>query len=79
MSNTFKNLKTWEDITISEVKIHDDVWIGLNSIILKGVTIGKGTIVGANSVVSKDLPAFTVCAGAPAKVIKRIENNHNEI
>lgn len=73
LSNTFKNLKTWEDITISEVKIHDDVWIGLNSIILKGVTIGKGSIIAAGSVVTKNVEPMTIFGGNPAKLIKKLK------
>lgn len=50
--------------------IKDHVWIGKNSIILKGVTIGEGAIVGAGSVVTKDVPPSTLVAGNPAKIIK---------
>lgn len=53
-----------------EISIGDDVWIGFNSSILKGVTIGKGAIVSSNSVVTKDVPPYTLVAGVPAKVIK---------
>lgn len=51
--------------------IEDNVWLGEFVSVLQGVTIGKGTIVGANSVVSKSLPPFTIAVGAPAKVIKK--------
>ena len=73
LPNTFKNIKTWEDVTISEVKIHDDVWIGVNSVILKGVTIGKGSIIAAGSVVTKDAEPMIVVGGNPAKILKRLE------
>ncbi|HXX74280.1 MAG TPA: acyltransferase [Nitrospiraceae bacterium] len=53
------------------IRIEDDCWLGINSVILPGTTIGKGAIVGANSVVSSDVPPYTVVAGAPARVIKR--------
>lgn len=54
--------------------IEDDCWIGWGTVITQGVTIGKGCIVGANSVVTKDLPPYSIAVGAPAKVIKsRIE------
>lgn len=55
------------------IVIEDKVWIGINSTILPGVTIGRGAIVGAGSVVTKDVPAMTVVAGNPARVIKKIE------
>lgn len=54
--------------------IEDKVWIGINSTILPGVRIGYGAIVGAGSVVTKDVPAMTIVAGNPARIIKTIEN-----
>ena len=51
------------------VVIKDHAWIAFNSIVLKGVTIGKGAIVAAGSVVTKDVPDFTIVAGNPAKKI----------
>ena len=53
------------------VHIEDDVFVGMNCIILKGVTIGKGSIIGAGSVVSKSIPAGVVAAGVPCKVIRQ--------
>ena len=53
-----------------KVTICDDVWIGTRVIILPGVTIGKGAIIGAGAVVTKDVPEYAVVAGVPAKVIK---------
>jgi len=55
--------------TFSPVVIEDDVWIGMDSIILKGVTVGKGAVIAAGSVVTKDVPQFQIVAGAPAKMI----------
>lgn len=55
------------------VAIGNDVWIGCNSIILKGVTIGEGSIVAAGSVVTKDVPENVIVAGNPAKIVKRLE------
>ncbi len=60
------------DIQSQPVYIEDDVWIGFNSTIFKGVTIGKGSVIGACSVVTKDVPEFVVVVGNPAKVIKKI-------
>lgn len=53
------------------VKIEDDCWIAANSIILAGVTIGKGSVIAAGSVVTKDIPPYSVAAGIPAQVIKQ--------
>ena len=52
------------------IKIFDDVWIGANSVILPGVTISKGVVVGAGSVVTKDIPEYAIVVGNPAKIIK---------
>ena len=54
------------------VLICDDVLIGCMAVILKGVTIGEGAIVGAGSVVTKDVPPWTIVAGNPARVIREI-------
>ena len=54
------------------VVIEDDVFIGMNSLILKGVTIGRGSVVGAGSVVTKDVPPGVVVAGNPAQVVKQL-------
>lgn len=58
------------DFDAKEIVIDDDVWVCCNSIILRGIHIGKGAIVAAGSVVTKDVPAFAMVAGNPAKVIK---------
>ena len=54
------------------VVIEDDVWIGANATITKGVTIGQGAVIAAGSVVTKDVPPMTIVGGVPAKVIKEI-------
>ena len=51
--------------------IEDDVWIGRNAVIMPGITIGKGSIVGANAVVTRDVDRFSVVGGVPAKLIKK--------
>ena len=56
---------------ISEVIIEDNVWLGEFVSVLPGVKIGKGAIIGSNSVVTKDIPANTIAVGSPAKVIKK--------
>lgn len=60
-----------QGVTQSAVTIEDDCWIAANSIILAGVTIGKGSVIAAGSVVTKSVPPYSVVAGVPAKVIKQ--------
>jgi acetyltransferase-like isoleucine patch superfamily enzyme len=60
------------DLLEQAIEIGDDAWIGCMSIILKGVTIGQGAIIGAGSVVTQDVPPFTIVAGNPARVIREI-------
>ena len=57
----------------NEIHLQDDVWIGAGAIILPGVTVGEGAIVGAGSVVTKDVEARSVVAGNPAKVIRMLD------
>ncbi len=59
------------DTMAQPVIIEDDVWIGARAIILPGVTIGKGSIVGAAAVVTKDVEPYSVVGGIPAKLIKK--------
>jgi acetyltransferase-like isoleucine patch superfamily enzyme len=59
-----------QGIAKSRVRIDRDVWIGTKVTVCRGVVIGEGTVVGANAVVTKDLPAFSVAVGVPARVIK---------
>ena|SRR5688572_23672557 len=54
------------------VRIGNNVWIGFDTVVLPGVTIGEGSIVGARSVVLEDVPPYTVVAGNPARVIRRL-------
>jgi acetyltransferase-like isoleucine patch superfamily enzyme len=64
-----------EDInagTSRPIEIGDDVFIGMNSLILKGVTVGDGSVVGAGSVVSRNVPPHTIVAGNPATVVKEL-------
>ena len=65
---------TWQGMQPKgPVRIGDNCWFGTNVAITGGVTIGEHTVVGANSVVTRDLPAGVVAAGAPAKVIREID------
>lgn len=52
------------------VIIEDDVWLGTGAIILKGVTVGRGSIIAAGSVVNKSIPEYSIAAGVPARVVK---------
>ncbi len=58
--------------------IEDDCWIGANVIILPGVRIGKGSTIGAGSIVTKDIPPFSVAMGAPCRVKKSIQSAEEE-
>lgn len=73
-SNSGQCGDVWVDESVVEenrrVQIGADVWIGVNAIVLDGVSIGVGAIIGAGSVVTKDVPPYAVVAGAPAKLIK---------
>jgi acetyltransferase-like isoleucine patch superfamily enzyme len=55
------------------VTIGDDVWIGAKASVLRGVTIGRGAVVGTSAVVTKDVPAFAIVAGVPAKVVGQVD------
>lgn len=61
-----------EVVSKGPVVIEDFVWIGEGACILPGVTIGKGSIIGANAVVTKDIPPYSVAGGNPARVIKSL-------
>lgn len=58
-----------QGITAEGITIEDDVWLGSNVVVVDGVTIGKGSIVGAGGVVTKSLPEYSIAVGVPAKVI----------
>ena len=65
--------KNWSPVKSAPIKICNKVWIGFNAIILKGVTIGEGAVVAAGAIVTKDVPEWTVVAGNPAVVVKKIK------
>lgn len=70
----------YDELTKLNCNIQNDVWIGVDSIILRGVTIGNGAIIGANSVVTKDIPEYAIAVGNPAKVINyRFSNKKKDM
>ena len=77
----------WLDVPMLEqghkdpepVTIGDDVWIGTRAIILPGISIGKGAIIGAAAVVTKDVPEYSIVCGNPAKVIKSRKDNSEQL
>ena len=63
----------WHHSDSAPVVIEDNVWIGQYSTVLKGVTVGRGSIIATRAVVTKDVPPYTIVAGNPAKVVKKLE------
>ncbi len=65
---------TWQGFTSKgPTRIGDNVWCGANVVVTSGVTVGERSVIGANSVVTQDIPPFSIAAGAPAKVLRRVE------
>ncbi|WHY55226.1 CatB-related O-acetyltransferase [Peribacillus simplex] len=64
------NDQVYYDRFEKECRIGNDVWIGANSTVLRGVTIGDGAVIGANSIVTKSVPPYAIVAGNPARIIK---------
>jgi galactoside O-acetyltransferase len=72
LTNRRKGVKSWDGIGIAPVVIESNAWIAPRCIVLKGVTIGRGAVIGAGSVVTKDVPAMCLAAGNPARVVRKI-------
>ena len=64
-----------QGITAQGITIEDDVWLGASAVITDGVRVGKGAVVAAGSVVTKDVPPHTVVAGVPARVVRQIDGS----
>lgn len=67
--NSMGVFKTWHDVEAAPVTIGDGCWIGFGTTIMKGVTIGEGAIIAARSVVTKDVPPYSIVGGSPARVL----------
>ena len=61
-------------VSSKPIVIEDDCWLGGGVIVLAGVTIGKGSVIGAGSIVTKDIPPYSVAVGNPCKVMRTIED-----
>ena len=66
-------IRPYVNVVNGSVRIEQDAWIGAGSIILPNITIGKGAVVGAGAVVTKDVAPYTIVVGVPANVIKKLE------
>lgn len=66
----FPSIKSYSDKEAKDIEIGNDVWIGQNAVIMSGVKIGDGAIIGTNALVTKDVPAYAVYGGVPARFIK---------
>ncbi len=69
----------WTDVISAPITIGNRVWIGFDAVILKGVSIGEGAIIAARSVVTRDVEPYTVVAGNPAVVVKRLAEQPMDI
>ncbi len=81
LNHNFNDVNTTiieQGVSTSPIIINDDVWIGANSVVLAGVTIGKHSVVGAGSVVTKNIPSYSVAVGNPARVIKQYDFDKKE-
>jgi acetyltransferase-like isoleucine patch superfamily enzyme len=59
-----------QPLIVAQSRVDDWAWLGENVVVLKGVTIGRGAVIGANSVVTRSIPPFAIAAGAPARVVR---------
>ncbi len=74
ITDIYAESKTREDFNIKPIEIEENVWIASKATILKGVSIGKNSVVAASAVVLKNVPSLEVWAGIPAKCIKKIKS-----
>jgi len=71
----FARNKEWSTVSMSPIRIESKAWIGFGAIILKGVTVGEGAVIGAGSVVTRDVLPYTLVAGNPAQEIRTIQKD----
>ncbi|TDM46084.1 CatB-related O-acetyltransferase [Macrococcoides goetzii] len=74
--NLFNKTDKNESVSKGKIIIEEDVWIGSNSTILSGVKIGRGSVIGAGSVITKDVPRYSIVVGNPGRVIKKRFNDN---
>jgi acetyltransferase-like isoleucine patch superfamily enzyme len=72
--DTYIGRKDWNGVTVRPVVVRNKAWIGFNVIVLKGVTIGEGAVVAAGSVVTRDVPDYTLVAGNPARIVRSVRD-----
>jgi acetyltransferase-like isoleucine patch superfamily enzyme len=72
VNSLYGKTKDWSNVKRKKITIGDKSWIGFNAIIMKGVSIGEGAIVAAGSVVTKDVPPYTIVGGNPARIIREL-------
>ncbi len=70
--NWYHGKKDWTTVKRAAVRIEDKAWLGLNAIVLKGVTIGEGAVVAAGAVVTRDVAPYTIVGGNPARTIREL-------
>jgi len=75
VANWFEGRKDWTRVERAAVRIGNKAWIGFNAIILKGVHIGEGAVVGAGSVVTRDVAAYSIVAGNPARLVRMLDQH----
>lgn len=81
LNHQFENINipiNQQTCTTSQIIIEDEVWIGANAVITAGVTIGKHAVIAAGSVVTKDVPSFSVVGGNPARILKQYDPESKE-
>jgi acetyltransferase-like isoleucine patch superfamily enzyme len=81
MNHGYQDIHTpiqFQPCTSALIRIGDDCWIGTNSVVTAGVTVGKHSVIAAGSVVTKDVPPFSVVAGNPARIIRQYNETTGE-